>query len=199
MSNADIFEGKQVMICEKLDGENTTWYKDFMHARSLDSNSHPSRSFVKNLWAQKGYNIPEGWRVCGENMYAKHSIHYTYENNNILNSYFYMFSIWNEKNICLSWEETKEWAELLNLELVPVFYEGIWDMDVIENLNKRMEHSVNIIEGYVVRLAREFHYSEFRKVCGKYVRKDHVDNNHGHWSQRKIIKNECKKTRWWSI
>ena len=71
-----------------------------------------------------------------------------------------------------------------------VLYKGIWDMDVINSLNKQMESSLDTIEGYVVRLSREYHYSEFRKVCGKYVRKNHVQNNHGHWSSQKIIKNE---------
>ena len=192
MADVSIFEGQRVMICEKLDGENTTWYRDFMHARSLDSDTHPSRNWVKNLWAQHGYEIPEGWRVCGENMYAKHAIHYTKEKNNALLTYFYMFSIWNEKNMCLDWHETEEWAGLLGITLVPVFYVGIWNMDVINKLNKRMEANPDTIEGYVVRLYREYHYSEFRNVCGKYVRKNHVQNNHGHWSTQKIIKNELK-------
>ena len=93
MSNIDVFEGNEVMICEKLDGENTSMYFNHIHARSLNSDSHPSRNWVKNLWAQKGYLIPEGWRVCGENMYAKHAIHYSNENGNALDTYFYMFSI----------------------------------------------------------------------------------------------------------
>jgi hypothetical protein len=192
MEDISIFNNKEVIICEKLDGENFTWGADYLHARSIDTDSHPSRNWVKNLWAQKGYNIPKDWRVCGENMYAKHAIHYTKENGNALDTYFYMFSIWDEKNICLSWDETKEWAELLELQLVPIFYEGIWDMKVIEDLNKKMESNPNTIEGYVVRLKREYHYSEFKKVCGKYVRKNHVINQHGHWSQTKVIPNELK-------
>lgn len=194
MTDVKIFENQPVIICEKLDGENTTWYSDYMHARSINSGSHPSRNWVKNLWAQKAYNIPEGWRVCGENMFAKHAIHYSKENNNELNSYFYMFSIWDEQNMCLSWEETKEWSVLLEIELVPVLYEGIWDMAYIEELNARMSSSTCSTEGYVVRLMREYHYSEFRDVCGKYVRRDHVQNNHGHWAQQKITKNELRKT-----
>jgi hypothetical protein len=193
MSDVKIFEGQEVMICEKLDGENTTWHPYHIHARSIDTDSHPSRNWVKALHAQKGWQIPEGWRVCGENMYQKHAIHYTNENGNPLKSYFYMFSIWDDKNICLSWEETEEWAELLELDLVPVLYKGIWDMDVIEDLNKKMESNPNTIEGYVVRLSREYHYSEFRNVCGKYVRRDHVQNNHGHWKQQKIVKNELRE------
>jgi hypothetical protein len=192
MRNLDAFEGQEVMICEKLDGENTTMYPDYLHARSINSDNHPSRAWVKNEWAQKGYNIPQGWRVCGENMFAKHAIHYTKEKGNALDTYFYMFSIWDERNMCLSWSQTEEWAELLGFTLVPVFYKGIWDMSVIEALNKRMETNLNTIEGYVVRLSREYHYSEFKNICGKYVRKGHVDNNHGHWAQQKITKNELK-------
>jgi hypothetical protein len=192
MPDTNIFRGQKVMICEKLDGENTTWYRDRMTARSLETSSHPSRDWVKNLWAQHAYNIPEGWRVCGDNMYAKHAIHYCRANDNALDTYFYMFSIWNEMNMCLSWDETKEWAELLGLQLVPVYYYGIYDINFIQDLNKQMENNPDTVEGYVIRLAREYHYSEFREVCGKYVRKNHVQNNHGHWSQQKIIKNELK-------
>lgn len=192
MDDVSIFEGEDVVITEKMDGENTSWYIDYTHARSLETESHPSRNWMKNLWAQKGYNIPQNWRVCGENMYAKHAIHYSKENGNELQTYFYMFSMWDETNVCLSWDETEEWAELLDLDLVPVLYKGKWSKEVIDNLNKEMESNYGKSEGYVVRLARSFHYSEFRKVCGKYVRRDHVQNNHGHWSKMKITKNELK-------
>jgi hypothetical protein len=190
MEDVSVFESQRVIIMEKMDGENTTMMKDIIHARSLDTDSHPSRNWVKNLWAQIGYELPEDWRLCGENMYAKHAIHYTKAKGNALKSIFLAFSIWNEKNMCLDWDETQEWFELLGLITPPIIYDGIWDMNVINELNKRMEKNPDTIEGYVVRLTREYHYSEFRKVCGKYVRKNHVDNNHGHWAQQKIIKNE---------
>jgi len=192
MGDQKVFEGERVMICEKLDGENTSMYTDWVHARSIDTDSHPSRDWVKNLWAQKGYNIPKDWRVCGENMYAKHAIHYSKANHNALDTYFYMFSIWDDRNVCLSWDETSDWAELLGFTLVPVLYDGIYDPDFMQELNNKMENSNGAIEGYVIRLAREYHYSEFRNVCGKYVRRDHVQNNHGHWKAQQIIKNELK-------
>lgn len=191
MGDTEALEGEYVVMTEKMDGENTSWYPDYTHARSIETESHPSRDWMKNLWAQKGYNIPQGWRVCGENLYAKHAIHYCKANNNALDSYFYMFSIWDDRNVCLSWKETKEWAELLELTLTPVLYEGIYDREVIDRINKEMDLNPNK-EGYVLRLAREFHYSEFRNVCGKYVRKNHVQNNHGHWARQKITKNELK-------
>lgn len=192
MPDETIFNNKQVVITEKLDGENTTMYLDYLHARSINTDSHPSRHWVKNEWAQKGYNIPEGWRVCGENLYAKHAIHYSKANGNALKSYFYMFSIWDHNNICLSWDETKEWAELLNFELVPVLYEGKWDLDFIKGLNEKMESNPNTMEGYVVRIRDEFPYGMFKHYVGKYVRENHVQNNHGHWARQKIIPNELK-------
>ncbi len=66
-----------------------------------------------------GYRIPEGWRICGENVYACHSIHYI-----ALTSYFYVFSIWNEKNECLSWDATVAWCKKLGLAHVPLLYRG---------------------------------------------------------------------------
>jgi hypothetical protein len=101
MEDVSVFEGQRVIIMEKTDGENTTMMRDIIHARSLDTDSHPSRNLVKNLWGQIGYELPEDWRLCGENMYAKHAIHYTNENGNALNSLFLAFSMWNEKNMCL--------------------------------------------------------------------------------------------------
>ncbi|MEO6049406.1 MAG: RNA ligase family protein [Candidatus Kapaibacterium sp.] len=62
------------MVSVKLDSENTTMYSDYIHARSIDSDHHPSRDWVKKLHATMGYMIPEGWRVCGENLYAVHTL-----------------------------------------------------------------------------------------------------------------------------
>lgn len=67
------FEGQEVVVTEKMDGENTTLYRDYYHARSLDSNSHPSQSWARAFHARMSYNIPDGWRVCAENLYARQS------------------------------------------------------------------------------------------------------------------------------
>lgn len=69
-----LFDGKEVVVTEKMDGENTTMYRDYIHARSVDGRSHPSRAWVKQLHGRICFDIPEGWRFCGENMYAQHSI-----------------------------------------------------------------------------------------------------------------------------
>jgi hypothetical protein len=108
----------EIVVTEKLDGEQTTLYSDHIHARSVDSaDSSGTRDWVKNLWAQIRSDIPLGWRVCGENLYAKHSI--GYEN---LESFFYVHSMWDESNRCISYEDTVEWADLLNLHVAPLLY-----------------------------------------------------------------------------
>ena len=104
----DGFEGKDVVVSEKMDGENTSLYREGMHARSIDGRGHPSRDWVKRWHAGIAHEIPEGWRFCGENVYARHSVGY-----DSLKHYFYLFSVWTDENWCLSWTETEEWAELL--------------------------------------------------------------------------------------
>ncbi|WP_211767419.1 RNA ligase family protein [Kutzneria sp. CA-103260] len=98
------FAGREVVVTEKLDGENTTLYRDGLHARSLDSAHHPSRAWVKSLHGKVASAIPAGWRVCGENMYARHSVPY-----DRLDSWFYAFSVWAGDR-CLSWDATVRFA-----------------------------------------------------------------------------------------
>ncbi|MFW6226283.1 MAG: RNA ligase family protein [bacterium] len=92
------FFNKRVICTLKMDGENTTMYNDYFHARSLDSNNHESRNWVKGLWSRISYLLDDNMRICGENLYAVHSL--KYDN---LKSYFMMFSIWID-NKCLSWD-----------------------------------------------------------------------------------------------
>ena len=183
LSSVEHFVGRNVVVTCKMDGENTTIYNNGLHARSLDSAHHESQNWVRALQAQIGHNIPENWRVCGENLYAKHSISYTN-----LPSYFMVFSIWNEKNEALSWAETVEWAELFGLVTVPVLYQGIWDEAVIRNLYQPTFNG-NDLEGYVVRVADSFPYEAFSRSLAKFVRKGHVDAAATHWKHQQVTPN----------
>lgn len=183
LKDCSIFEGNDVIITTKMDGENTTGYWDgYIHARSLDSQNHESRNWVKNYLSSKLFDLPMGWRICGENLYAKHSIHYS-----DLSSYFLVFSIWNEKNECLEWNETWQWCQLLDLKMVPHVSRHLWD----ENLTKKYGETLdtNKEEGFVVRNSSSFSYGAFRKNVAKYVRKEHVQSNQ-HWIKTKLVKNE---------
>jgi len=180
------FEGKQVVVTVKMDGENSSLYRDYYHARSLSVPSHPSQNWLKNFHSQIAHNIPEGWRFCCENMFAKHTIHYK-----DLESYAYLFSVWNENNECLSWAETEEWAELIGLPTVPVLYEGMWEESKILGIYKP-EFNGNECEGYVVRVSQSFHYREFRQNLAKFVRKGHVGEAAHHWRTGPVTPNLLK-------
>ncbi|MCT1400601.1 RNA ligase family protein [Paenibacillus sp. p3-SID867] len=183
LRNTDHFTGQEVVITEKMDGENTTMYPGFIHARSLDSKDHPSRHYVKTLHGGIKYLIPEGYRLCGENVYAKHSLLYS-----ALPSYFMLFSVWNELNVCLSWDETEEWAQHLGLVTVPVLYRGIWDEDVAKACYTKQSDCGGEQEGYVVRLASVFAYDDFKGSVAKFVRKNHVQTDE-HWLSKPIEPN----------
>ena len=169
----DNFIGKRVIVTEKMDGENTTWYNDHIHARSLDSVNHPSRNYVKNMWAEIAHMIPEDIRICGENLYAKHSIGY-----NNLKSYFMAFSVWDGQNKCLDWDDTVVWFDLLGITSVPVLYDGIYDEKLIKGLYNSTYYYQK--EGYVIRLADSFMYDDFNKSVVKFVRRHHVQTEE-HW------------------
>lgn len=184
--NVNHFLGKEVVVTEKLDGEGTTLYRDYMHARSINSANHPSRHWVKTFHASFAYRIPNDWRLCGENVYAKHSIYYQ-----ALTSYFYLFSIWNEDNICLSWDETIAFAAELGIETVPVLYRGIFDEEIIKRTFTGISLFDGEQEGYVIRNAGSFHYDDFQSNLGKFVRMDHVQTSE-HWLQEEVIPNRLK-------
>jgi hypothetical protein len=182
------FEGQEVVITVKMDGENTTMYPDYLHARSLEYHAHPSRNKIKQLHATIARDIPDNYRLCGENVFAKHSIQYAN-----LDSHFYLFSVWNEKNYCLSWDETKEWAQLLELSTVPELYRGKWDEELIKKLYTPTFQD-NECEGYVVRLVESFYYADFNKKAAKYVRARHVSTDR-HWMQNEVVANTLKEGR----
>lgn len=174
-----IFQGREVVVTEKMDGENTTLYSDHIHARSLDSRHHPSRDWVKQWHAGIAYSIPSDWRICGENLYAQHSVVYRQ-----LASYFYGFSVWNDQNICLSWADTEEWFALLGIHPVPVLYQGIWDEAAV----RALKVETGAVEGYVVRLADAFSYEDFKCSVAKWVRPNHVQTDQ-HWMFAELVAN----------
>jgi hypothetical protein len=169
------FEGKRVVITGKMDGENTTCYADgHVHARSIDSRGGEDRAWVKKFLIENVcFNLPEGWRVCGENLWAEHSIHY-----NSLPSYFLGFSIWNDRGVCLSWPETLEWFELLGITPVPVLAEGYFSENMLEKVEANLNWETD--EGYVIRIVDSFKYGEFKSSVAKFVRAGHITTTK-HW------------------
>lgn len=186
LESMDAFQGKEVVATIKMDGENFTGYSDYYHARSVNSGPAIERKAAAAIHSQIGYQLPQGWRYCAENLYEKHTIGY-----DDLESYLLVFSIWDERNYCLSWEETEAYAKMLGLQTVPVIYRGIYDPKIIEaiRLEKLKDH-----EGYVLRLASEFPFSQFRQSVAKFVQSS-FQIVHGRTANRKVIPNKLKDGR----
>jgi len=206
---------RRIIVTEKIDGENFSMYRNYSHCRSIGGNDHPSRHFVKSVHAGIKHLIPEGWRICGENMFALHSIYYTE-----LPSYFIVFAIFNDYNEEIPWDKTVEMCNDLGLVHVPVLYDGQWDLDKIKAcytgvsaykgwqpkktipdfktfrelilegiLVERFSDPTQ--EGYVTRVADSFHYDNFANHTVKFVRKGHVTTS-DHWMSEQMIKNRLK-------
>ena len=185
------FKRMDAVYCSiKMDGENTTVYPDgYIHARSLDGSKYPWQTWLKSYVRTWCKNIPDGWRVCGENLYAKHSIEYTFPYPQYL---FHVFGIYTVDNIALSYEDTRLYCELIGgLKMVDVFYVGKYDRDTI--LRKFAEYRDgygNEVEGFVVRDCAPFRYGDFSQHVGKYVREGHVQTDvhwTEHWTKNEVI------------
>lgn len=77
IENLDILYSTPCIVTEKMDGENFSLFSDRCHARSETSISHPSQTFVRQLWGNIKSNIPKSFQIVGEYLYAKHSIEYS--------------------------------------------------------------------------------------------------------------------------
>ena len=189
-SDEQFYKMDEIYCSIKMDGENTTCYPNgYIHARSINGNKYPWQTWLKQYIQKWCHNIPNGWRVCGENLYATHSINYTFPNEGY---YFQLFGIYNEKNECLSYEDTWIYVDILGVKMVDVFYVGKYNKELIlQKFEEYKKKSVNEVEGFVIRNCASFPYSEFKNNSGKFVRANHVQTDSHwteHWIPNKIIK-----------
>lgn len=159
--------GIELVVTEKVDGGNLSLYPDYFHGRSLDSGTHAWDTLARQLWARVRFDIPEGWRVSCESMYARRSV--AYDN---LPGPLLVFGIWDETNTLLDWDATQEWAEMLELPVVRTLYRGTDFNEAVIAWGKVLNDQIS--EGFVLRDAGRIAYSDFDKRFAKFVRADHV-------------------------
>lgn len=181
----DLYKGKEVVITEKMDGENSCFTHYDVYARSHGA---PTRSpWTINLWGDNGLlwkfkdKIGENEYVFGENVYGEHSIHY-----DKLNSYFFLFAV-SDENKWYSWDDVMLMSEVLRCSTVPVLWRGIIESEeqVKELINKFMSEPSTYgktKEGVVMRITDEFPIDEFPKNVCKWVRPNHVQTDK-HWTK----------------
>lgn len=177
--NYDHLKGKNVIITEKIDGECISFLTNKCHARSEMENKHQSRHWIRAKWGSVKHLIPDHIQIVVENAYAKHSIEY-----DALGSYGYVFSVIDlQQKKILSWKDTREWADKIDLPTVPVLYRGPF----IENFEcPEASYFGPMAEGYVLRYDGEIPVDDWDKLACKYVKKkfrDMLDASSQHWAQ----------------
>lgn len=192
----DFYNGKEIVITSKLDGENTCMTANDVYARSHGA---PTRSpWSQNLWdPQEGLYckikpyIGKNEEVFGENLYGEHSIHY-----DRLPSYWHMFAVNNGVN-WYSWNDVETMAKIMNVLTVPVLWRGVVTSE--NELKTLVDYYViqpsvygSTREGVVVRVADEFHIDDFSHNVCKWVRPNHVQTDEHwtkNWKKAKLINN----------
>lgn len=180
------FDGIEVVVTEKMDGENTTIHCNGTHARSIDSKYHPSRSWMKQFAASISPSLSPNERVIGEYMFAQHSI--DYDN---LDTYFYGFA-WFIDDELQSWNDTMIRFISLNITPVPKLYQGIYYANLIDDIASSLDTTKQ--EGFVLRSSSKIKNEDFSKYVGKFVRKGHVQTDK-HWMHSEIIQNKLKENK----
>lgn len=172
-----------IVITEKLDGENTGMTDNGVYARS-------HVAFTTSAWSKEVRNLHkykvegqlgDGVFLFGENMEGIHSIEYTN-----LTSYFYIFGV-RDNNIWTSWNEVEEYSYLLDIPTVPILFKGLVRTEkelkeIVDSLVKRPSKLGGLREGIVVRNAEAFHNGDFAKNVMKWVRQGHVTTD-SHWTR----------------
>lgn len=173
-----------LIVTEKMDGENTTIHPGGSHARSPDSRYHPSRDWLKAFAAGISPQLVDGERIVGENLYARHSVGYEE-----LPSYFLGFA-WIIDGEVLSWDATLARFEELGVVTVPTLYRGPYRDGLFEDIAASLDRTKQ--EGFVARVANAFPEAEMPVRMGKYVRADHVQDEE-HWMKAELIPNRLVK------
>lgn len=204
-------DGSNCMIVNDVDNP--------VRARNGSSPTESMKKFYKSgglYWRQEvNQKLPDRLQVFGEWVYAKHSIHYGCDCDEQCEdvgpslseltgieddrSYFQIFGVYDKiHNIWLSWPDTKSIANHLGFPTTPVIYcedsnDNATFKTETEARNKLIEYAHNVVEnggeGIVVRSKFPFHYGQFPKRLGKYVRENHVKDDADHWSHRNVVEN----------
>ena len=180
------YRGKEIVITEKLDGENIHMTQKDCYARS---DGAPTRSpWSRNIWdPQEGLYwkikslIGPNETIFGENLYGEHSIHY-----NKLTDYFHLFAA-NDGFNWYSWDNVKGFAQIMDIPHVPELWRGIvYKEKDLEELVNKFVYVPSIFgdqrEGVVIRLAKSFPIEDFSKYICKWVRPNHVQTDK-HWTR----------------
>ena len=182
-NNVESLIGIEIVITEKLDGENTGMKDEGVYARS-------HAAFTTSAWSREVRQLHkmkvegqlgEDVFLFGENMEGIHSIEYTN-----LDSYFYIFGV-RDNGVWIPWYQVEEYSYLLDIPTVPVLFKGVVNTqkelkDIVDGLITKPSELGGQREGIVIRNAGTFNNEDFKDNVMKWVRAGHV-NTDIHWTR----------------
>ena len=179
------YKDKEIILSEKLDGENITMCQEGVFARS---HAAPTTSpWAFNLWNSdcglywkiKPY-IGKDEYIVGENLYGVHSIEYER-----LTHYFHLFAA-HDNERWYSWDEIRELSSILDVPIVPFVTVRATSEEYIERVINGLMKLPSLYgdtkEGIVMRVADSFKLEDFPHYVCKYVRANHVQTDE-HWTR----------------
>jgi hypothetical protein len=180
-----------IIHTEKLDGENNCLSRYGVFARSHAAPTvSPWTEDLRRFWQLIKYDLGD-LEIFLENLYAVHSIEYRN-----IDKHYHVFGI-RLHDKWLSWEETKFYANMLDLPVVPEIAvidtpedQILFEKAILETVGGRgdfepydaAEEKPATIEGIVTRNYNEYDTAHFRQNVFKYVRKGHVKTD-VHWTR----------------
>jgi hypothetical protein len=182
-NNVESLLGIEIVITEKLDGENTGMEDEGVYARS-------HAAFTTSAWSREVRQLHkikvegqlgEDVFLFGENMEGIHSIEYTN-----LDSYFYIFGV-RDNGVWIPWHQVEEYSYLLDIPTVPVLFKGVINTqkelkELVNNLVSKPSELGGQREGIVIRNAGAFDNEDFKDNVMKWVRAGHVTTD-VHWTR----------------
>lgn len=187
---SDVTKLKSVVHTEKLDGENNclSRYGVFSRSHAAQTTS-PWTSTLRERWSGIKHDLGD-LEIFGENLYAIHSIEYRK-----LDHHYFVFAV-RIKDMWLSWEEVKFYAEGFDFPTVPElrtinpsdetsFRQGVIEIAQQTSVYESYDAITGLScqrEGIVTRNAHEYPVSAFQNNVFKYVRKNHVKTDE-HWTR----------------
>lgn len=171
---------KEIVVTEKLDGENTCVKDLGVFARSHAAPTiNPWAKNMLPIW-ERLKDVIDDLEIFGENLYGVHSIEY--EN---LPDYFFVFAI-RQGDKWLSWNEIIDYCALFDLKTVPVLtIQHFKEKEILPYIQQEIQKGSAFggeCEGYVFRNKDDFHVNDFSTNVLKYVRKNHVQTDE-HWTR----------------
>lgn len=177
--------GVPVSVTEKMDGSNVTLCNGEIYARSTATPSqHAWHGMVRKHHAWKTRDLGPDYKICGEDMYAIHSIEYDGFRES---ETFRVFNILY-KDEWLSFDDRYALCQQLDLRMAPVWlyaakFESEKDLSkwLAANITRGSHHGP-VSEGFVVQTMDSFSKADFSNCVAKYVRAGHVQTDQ-HWSR----------------